>query len=131
MIFVDTNIPMYLVGGDHPNKRSVIALLSDLAAAGEEFVTDAEVYQEILHRYRSLQRLEAVDDAFRALDNLVSDTFSFGREEVVEARELLDMVTGLSARDAIHIAVMRRAGVSRILSFDRGFDAFPEVERVS
>ena len=131
MIFVDTNIPMYLVGGDHPNKRSVIALLSDLAAAGEEFVTDAEVYQEILHRYRSLQRLEAVDDAFRALDNLVSDTFSFGREEVVEARELLDMVTGLSARDALHLAIMRRAGVGRILSFDRGFDAFPEVERVS
>lgn len=30
--------------------------------------------------------------------------------------------SGLSARDAIHLAVMERRGIERIMSFDRGFD---------
>ena len=37
----------------------------------------------------------------------------------------------LSARDAIHIAVMRRFGVERILTFDTGFDGVPGVARVT
>jgi predicted nucleic acid-binding protein len=31
----------------------------------------------------------------------------------------------VSARDALHIAVMRRHGVETIMSFDRGFDRCP------
>jgi predicted nucleic acid-binding protein len=34
------------------------------------------------------------------------------------------------ARDAVHLAVMRRHGVRRILSFDAGFDAEPGIERL-
>jgi predicted nucleic acid-binding protein len=37
----------------------------------------------------------------------------------------------LSARDALHVAVMRRRKVARILSFDAGFDGLPGVTRVS
>jgi predicted nucleic acid-binding protein len=37
----------------------------------------------------------------------------------------------LSARDAIHAAVMARHGISRILSFDSGFDTLPNVERIT
>jgi hypothetical protein len=36
----------------------------------------------------------------------------------------------VSARDAIHIAVMERHGIRQIFSFDRGFDAFPGIERI-
>ena len=131
MIFVDANVPMYLVGGDHPNKTTVMGLLPILTATGEQFVTDVEVYQEILHRYHATQRREVVDAAFEALDDLVSSILVFERDDVLEANDILDSAPGLSARDAIHIAVMRKAGVNRILSFDRGFDAFREVERVS
>jgi len=37
----------------------------------------------------------------------------------------------LSARDALHIAVMGHQGIKRILSFDAGFDAFPGVTRLT
>ena len=131
VIFVDANVPMYLVGGDHPNKTAVMGLLPVLTAAGEQFVTDVEVYQEILHRYHAAQRLEVVDAAFEALDYLVSSILVFERDDVLEAKDILDSGPGLSARDAIHLAVMRRAGVTRILSFDRGFDDYPKVERLS
>lgn len=131
MIFVDANIPMYLVGGDHPNKDTVVDLLSVLTIGNEQFVTDAEVYQEILHRYQAIRRLDVVDSAFEALDELVSEVLEVSRNDVLEARRILDSAPGLSARDAIHLAVMQRADVNRILSFDRAFDAFPEVERLS
>jgi predicted nucleic acid-binding protein len=36
----------------------------------------------------------------------------------------------LSARDAVHIAVMEQHGIEQILSFDSGFDGFPGVTRV-
>jgi hypothetical protein len=36
----------------------------------------------------------------------------------------------LSARDAIHIAVMELQGIGRILSFDAGFDGYPGIARI-
>jgi predicted nucleic acid-binding protein len=40
-------------------------------------------------------------------------------------------LTALSARDAVHVAVMRRRGVSRVLSYDAGFDQVGWVERMA
>lgn len=36
----------------------------------------------------------------------------------------------LSARDAIHVAVMQRRDVERVMSFDRAFDVVPGIERI-
>ena len=130
MIFVDANVPMYMAGGPHPNRDRVDALLDQLRAGGEELVTDAEVYQEILHRYTSKRRPDLLDAAFRDLDSIVDKVFTFGMTEIHYARELLRTVPNISARDAIHVAVMRREGITRILSFDRGLDACPGIERI-
>jgi predicted nucleic acid-binding protein len=37
----------------------------------------------------------------------------------------------LSARDAVHIAVMERHGIEQIMTFDSGFDGFPGITRLS
>ena len=131
MIFIDSNVPMYLVGADHPNKDRAASLVKQLADSGEELVTNAEVYQEILHRYTSKRRPDLLDAAFRNLDSIVGEVFTFDMPEVRYARELLRSVPGISARDAIHVAVMRRRRITRILSFDRGLDACPGIERIS
>ncbi len=121
---------MYLVGGAHPNKDRTIELLAELSRQGEQFVTDVEVYQEVLHRYAAIRRLNAADDAFNALDRIVEEVLTFGTPEIRAARALVEAVPSLSARDALHVAVMRTAGVERIMSFDRGFDACPGIERL-
>ncbi|MXV85899.1 MAG: type II toxin-antitoxin system VapC family toxin [Acidimicrobiales bacterium] len=131
MIFVDSNVPMYLIGAAHPNKDRTVAVLTRLAQAGEALVTDIEVYQEILHRYAAIDRLDAIEPAFASLDALVDDVLAFGVAEVRAARALLGSISSLSARDALHAAVMASAGVTRIFSFDRGFDAVEELERLS
>ncbi len=130
MIFVDCNVPMYLVGAPHPNKDRVIALLTKLVRDREQFVTSVEVYQEILHRYTAIQRPRAIDEAFASLDRIIDSVLTYGMPEIRSARALLDTISGLSARDALHVAVMQRAGVRRILSFDNRFDVYPGIERL-
>jgi predicted nucleic acid-binding protein len=39
--------------------------------------------------------------------------------------------TRCSRRDALHVAVMEREDVHRIMSFDRGFDGVPGIDRLS
>jgi len=130
VIFVDSNVPMYLVGASHPNKERALTLLTRLVRSGERFVTDVEVFQEILHRYTAIQRPDAIDPAFASLDAIADNILTFGMLEIRAARSLIDVVKGISARDALHAAVMRKAGVHRILSFDSGFDSIPEIERI-
>ncbi len=121
---------MYLVGAEHPNKERVRELLETLIARSERLVTDAEVIQEILHRYTAIGRREAIGPCIDALLGLADEVFPVEAEDVLGARDLLLSTPGLSARDAIHAVIMKRWGIVRILSFDRGFDAVPGVERI-
>lgn len=130
MIFIDSNIPMYLVGTDHPHKRDAQRLLDAAVTKGLRLVTDAEVFQEILHRYCAIQRREAIGPAFDVLFGIVDDVLPVDRATVEAARAIVLSSYRLSARDAIHVAAMTRAGLSQIMSFDAGFDAQPGVTRV-
>ena len=131
MIFLDSNIPMYLVGGDHPHKVDARRLLERLVADGERLVTDVEVFQEILHRFVALKRRDAIQPTFDVLRDIADEVFSIHEADVERAKGIVLGRRGLSARDAIHVAVMEREGVQRILTFDTGFDAMPGISRIT
>jgi uncharacterized protein len=131
VIFVDSNIPMYLVGAAHPNKDAARRRLEECITRGERLVADAEVLQEILHRYVAINRRDAIQPAFDALLRVVDHVYPVDLADVERAKSLVLGVTPLSARDAVHLAVMLRHGISRILSFDAGFDRVPGIERLS
>lgn len=130
MIFVDSNIPMYLIGVAHPHKVDAQRLLERCIAEGTKLVTDAEVMQEILHRYTTIRRPDAVQPAFDALLGVVDEVFPITEGDAVRAKDIVLGMPGRSARDAMHLAVMEREGVESILSFDRGFDTHPGVKRL-
>ena len=131
MILVDSNIPMYLVGAEHPNKAAARRILETAIAAGERLVTDAEVFQEILHRYVAIDRRAAIEPAFDVLLDIVDDVLDIGSADVLAAKRLVMTASGLSARDAIHVAVMQRHDIGSIASFDRGFDGIPGISRIA
>jgi hypothetical protein len=131
MIFIDANIPMYLVGGEHPNREAARRALEEAVAAGESLCSDAEVLQEILHRYTATRRTDSIDPAFDALLAVVDIVYPIERTDVERARRLLKTTPRLAARDAIHIAVMQGRDVGRILSFDAGFDGIPGIVRLA
>ena len=131
MIFVDSNVPMYLVGSPHPNKVTAQQTVAALIASQEKLVTNTEVFQEILHRYAAIGRLDAIQAAFDAVLGLIDEVFPLELENVERAKTILMGKYRLSARDAIHLAVMEQRGVQRILSFDQGFDRYPHVQRIT
>jgi predicted nucleic acid-binding protein len=121
---------MYLVGSEHPHKIDAQRLLETLVAGGERLITDAEVLQEILHRYAAIKRHNAIQPAFDALLGIVDDVFPVEQEDVEKAKSILAGSDRISARDALHIAIMKRRGIETILSFDAAFDACPGITRV-
>jgi predicted nucleic acid-binding protein len=121
---------MYLVGAPHPHKNDARRLLERFVAERTPLVTDAEVFQEILHRYVAIDRRDAIKPAFALLQGLVDDVYPIQLLDAERARDLVVHKRKLSARDAIHVAVMERNGIKRILSFDSGFDGISGLARV-
>jgi predicted nucleic acid-binding protein len=130
VIFIDSNVPMYLIGAPHPHKIDAQRILERLVSERQRLVTDAEVLQEILHRYVAIGRRDAIQPAFDALLGIADEVLNIERATAERAKEILLGKRKLSARDAVHLAVMERHGIERILSFDAGFDGYPGIARI-
>lgn len=122
---------MYLVGAPHPHKADARRLLERAIVERVRLVTSAEVLQEILHRYVAIARRDAIQPAFEALLGIVDEVFPVDLPAVSRAKDLLAAHPRLSARDALHAATMEARKIRRILTFDRGFDDCPGIERIS
>ena len=130
MILLDSNVPMYLVGAEHPHKVDARRLLERVIAENRRLVTDAEVLQEILHRYVAINRRDAIQPCFNVVLEIVDEVVPVTLETMSAAREIVIGHPDLTARDAVHLAVMREHGIETILSFDRHFDGIPGVTRL-
>ena len=122
---------MYLVGAPHPHKIDARRRLEEAVSQGERLVTDAEVFQEILHRYVAISRRDAIQPAFDALLGVVDEVFPIELADVERAKGVVLERGPLSARDGIHVAVMERRRIGRVLSFDSGFDGIPGLTRLA
>lgn len=130
MIFIDSSVPMYLVGAPHPHKVDAQRMLERAIAERQRLVSDVEVFQEILHRYVAIERRDAIQPAFDALLGVVDEVFPVELADIERAKDLLYGTPGLSARDALHVAVMTRRRVRNIMTFDSGFEGTPGIERL-
>ena len=131
LILIDTNIPMYVWGKPHSlseHSRQVLRLSEERPQA---FFTDAEVLQEMLHRYIAVRQWPAAGPAIVAFAKVMSGRIEplFG-EDVLHAAKLADCYPALSARDLIHVAIAVRAGATHIVSADTAFDVVTEIERL-
>ena len=131
MIYVDSNVPMYLIGGEHPNKGRVIELTSQLIAGRETLTTSAETFQEIVHRYLALHDRVHMNAAYEALEAMVTTVSDITKADVDQARAISGEYVSLSSRDCLHVAVMRRLDCLKIWSFDSGFDAVASIQRIA
>lgn len=122
MIFVDTNVFMYAVGGAHPLRSRARARLIDLVDKKSALATSAEVLQELLHAYLPVGRLETLDAAMRLATDL-AEVWPVEAEDVLHARELMIQHPGLSARDLIHLSVCARRSATELWTFDRALEA--------
>lgn len=130
MILIDSNVPMYLIGVEHPHKADARRRLERAVAEHRRLVTDAEALQEILHRYVAIGRRDAIQPCFEVVLELADEVLPVTLDTVATAREIVIGHPRLTARDAVHLAVMREHGIEQILSFDRHFDDLPGITRL-
>jgi predicted nucleic acid-binding protein len=129
-IFVDSNVPMYVAGRDHPHREPARRFLARVRAGEIEGCTSTEVLQEILYRYVGLKRPDLAHEVYELFVQLCPVVLPVTLADTDRARDLLRAVPGLSVRDAVHAGVALNHDVSRIASFDRGFDAIAGIERL-
>jgi len=61
---------------------------------------------------------------------VVDQVFPIDERTAQRAKEIVLERGGLSARAAVHAAVMELQGIEAILSFDTGFDDLPGIKRI-
>lgn len=128
-VFVDANVPMYVAGAEHPNRAPSLRFLARVQAGEVEACTSTEVLQEILHRYVRLERRDLARAVYDAFVELCPVVLPVTLADTDRAKVLI-AGGGVSARDAIHAAVMFGNDVHRIATFDTDFDRIPRIVRV-
>lgn len=128
-VFVDSNIPMYVAGREHPNRVPSQRFLERVRTGEVEACTSVEVLQEILYRYASLRRLDLAREVYDLFVQICPVVLPVTLADTDRARDILCSALNVSARDALHAAVMLNGGVERIATFDRGFDAIDGIRR--
>jgi predicted nucleic acid-binding protein len=129
-VFIDSNIPMYVAGRDHPLRDPSRRLLARVQGGEVEGCTSTEVLQEILYRYVGLRRPDLAVEIYDLFVGLCSTVFPVTLADTDRARDLVRGGTPASMRDLVHAAVMLNNDVTTIASFDGGFDHVKGIERL-
>lgn len=129
IVFIDANIPMYVAGREHPHRDPSLRFLESVRRNEIEGCTSTEVLQEILYRYSELRRLDLGLEVYDLFVTICPRVFDVTLADTNRARDLLVEQQGLSARDAVHAAVMLNRGIEWIATFDAGFDRVAGIRR--
>ena len=129
--FIDANVPIYAAGRAHENKAPCARVLMLAAEYPQSFVTDVEVLQELMHRYRASRRWTLGREVLMGFAEVMHDRIEpVVADDLSLAVRLADRHPGISTRDLVHAAVMQRLGTDRIVSSDTDFDCLPGVTRL-
>ena len=123
MIFVDSNVFMYVVGRPHPLRENARTFFAEALSEQSRLCTSAEVVQEMLHYYLPVGRIRTLDAALSLIERTRTEVWPLELEDVTLARQLQEQLPALTARDLCHLACCRRRGVREIKTFDRALGA--------
>ena len=132
VFFLDVNVPMYAAGTDHPHRAACVWVMEEIAESRLRSAIDAEIIQEILHRFGSIRQWELGARMAVGLLDLVPTVYPI---TVAEARRSVELFKalggqGVTARDTLHVAAMQSNGLTHIISADRHFDRIDGIVRI-
>lgn len=131
MIFVDSNIPMYVAGRDHAHRDPARRFLERARAGDIDICTSTEVLQEILYRYAALKRLDLAAAVYDLFVQLCPTVLPVTLADTDRAKTLMTGGAPIGARDAIHAAVMLNHDIDQIATFDGAFDRIEGLTRLA
>ncbi|MEK0082728.1 type II toxin-antitoxin system VapC family toxin [Benzoatithermus flavus] len=119
-----------VIGAEHPHEKPSADLLERIGAGAVEAIIDAEMLQELLHRYRTIGRWETASKVYGLTRRLFPMVLPVTAEIMDEAHDLMDCYHNLMARDGVRAAVVRLHDLDAICSYDRAFDVIAGLQRV-
>ena len=129
MVFVDSNVPMYVAGREHALRDPARRFLERARAGAVDICTSTDVLQEILYRHTALKRRDLATMVYDLFVQLCPTVFPVTLADTDRAKALLSK-SAVSVRDAVHVAVMLNHEIREIATFDEGFDRIDGVSRV-
>jgi predicted nucleic acid-binding protein len=129
-VFIDSNIPMYVAGAAHENRAPSRRFLERVQHGKVDACTSTEALQEILCRYAALGRLDLAREVYDLFVEICPVVFEVTLADTDRARDILCGTHGISARDAVHAAVMLNREIGSIATFDTGFERVPGIRRL-
>ena len=130
VLFIDTNLLMYSIGGPHPLREPCKKFLEKIKSREILGVTNTEVLREILYRYFSIERRTLGEIAYQSMIEFCTDIFPVRVVDTDKALDILKRVNGITSRDAVHAATMIHNGIKEIISTDPHFDLIQEIRRI-
>jgi len=114
----------------HPNKSLALAAIGRVASGSVDAALDAEVLQEIIHRYRALNRWTEGRNVYALARTVFPEVLPITGQIMDRAKTLADADNSLSARDAVHAAVVLVNELDGIYTFDSDSDRIPGIRRI-
>lgn len=121
---------MYVAGREHVNRAPARKVLAQVSAGKFDACTSTEVLQEILYRYSSINRLDLAREVYDLFVEICPVVLNVTLADTDRARDLVCSSAGVSARGAVHAAVMLNNDVEWIATFDMGFDRVTGIRRL-
>jgi len=129
---LDVNVPMYAAGKEHPYKVPCAWVMTEIAEGRIEAAIDVEIIQELLYRYGAIKQWRLGVTMAENLLDIVTQIYPIEPADVRLTIKLFERYTpkGITARDAVHVAVMQNNGLTEIISTDAHFDLIKGIQRL-
>jgi predicted nucleic acid-binding protein len=121
---------MYVAGAEHPNRAGARGLIRRVSAGEISACTSTEVLQEIFYRYTSLGKRALAIEVYDSFVDICPTVLPVTLADTDRARDLISSHKSISARDALHAAVMLNHDMIWIASFDEDFERIPGIRRM-
>lgn len=129
-VYLDSNVPVYVAGTDHPNRAPALRFFERVRAGSVVAVTSTVVLQEILLLYTRWRRPDLATEVYDLVVQLCEEIFEVDLADTDRARDLLRAYPSLRARNATHGGLMLGRDVPRVATFDPRFDRVPGLSRM-
>ena len=129
MRLLDANVVIYAIGREHFYRRPCQLLMEQAQDQPDDFVIDVEALQEVLHFYSRRGELNRGIESVEGLLSRLPNIIPVSAAEIRVAMRLMSETRNLSARDAIHAAVVIEHGLEGIISADGDFVRIPGLRR--
>lgn len=131
-VLLDVNIPMYAAGRPHPYRDACVSVMEDVAEGRLSAAIDTETIQEILYRYGALRQWSIATSLASNLLDVVDTVYPVLPSDAALTIELFEHYApkGVTARDLVHVAVMKSHDLTEIVSTDSHFDLVEGIQRL-